>query len=95
MIHETDPKTVELTEENGEQVEYEKREEVYISGEEQPRYVVGTDRIHTTDNYVCIRLGNQKGPGSEVHKIPHERIRVRKRTVLRATTEIDASEVAE
>ena len=94
-MFETEPDTVELTTENEEQVEHEKIESIYISGEEKPRYKVGADRTHTTDNYLCIRLSDRKGPESEIHKIPHERIRMRKRIVKRATEEIDASEVAE
>lgn len=88
-MFETEPQTVELTTENGEQVEHEKIEAIYVGGDEKPRYTVGADDVWTSENYLCIRLDDSKGPDSEVHRIPHERIRMRKRVVKRATEEIE------
>lgn len=81
---ETEPTTHETH--DGE--EYEKIESIYISGSNKPTYMVGTDHVWTTDNYLCVRVtGDTDGHETEIHRIPHERIRQRKYVVKESVSE--------
>lgn len=87
---ETEPTTKELydTEEEGQKNEYEKLESIYLSGSNKPTYMVGTDHVWTTDNYLCVRVtGDTDGHETEIHRIPHERIRQRKYVVKESVSE--------
>ena len=87
---ETEPTTKELYDhrEEGEKETVEKTEAIYLSGSNKPTYMVGTEDVWTSDQYLCVRVaGDKMDHETEIHKIPHERIRKRKYVVKESVSE--------
>jgi len=84
MKHTTEPKTRHYNDEYAEieTVKTEIVEAVYLRDQEGPRFIVDPDCIWTSDNYLSIKTtGKHAEPGDlkEIYRIPHDRIRCRKR----------------
>jgi len=83
MKHTTTPKTQRYHEtyEDMETIETEIVEAVYLRDSEGPRFIVNPDHVWESDNYLSVKITGDTEPGDlkEIYRIPHDRIRCRKR----------------
>jgi len=83
MKHTTTPKTQTYhdTYEDMQTIETEIVEAVYLRNSEGPRFIVDPDHVWESDNYLSVNITGDSEPGDlkEIYRIPHDRIRCRKR----------------
>lgn len=81
--HTTTPKTQTYhdTYEDMQTIETEIVEAVYLRDSEGPRFIVNPDHVWESDNYLSVKITGDTEPGDlqEIYRIPHDRIRCRKR----------------